>query len=409
MVGFLAERKKRGLAIYVLFIAFIYFLVFQIITSDRLFHIGTIEQYNSGTIPHIITLPIWFLIIFLGISIIFIILIIILFKLGKDLDVPWGELDQARLDKKKKAVSLIKAGHDLKASILSSLDYWDGREYIKELLEERNNTVIIKPNFAGGGKDKVGTQTSAEVLSVVIDIIREISPKSNIKVVESDNIFWRLTVLLKNSKYEKLLTDKKVEFLNLTKGEKVLYDFGGRMGEELISKILLEPHVLVDVPVAKTHAWYRMSGAIKNLFGLPPAHHKLLRYHAKGFGDMKGQIFTDIYRSFTPDLVILDGTISCEGNGPYGKPKKTDFIMTSDDALSTDIILARIMGFHEKQIPYLNILYKEGLKCEITLLGEPIDSIKPDHWKKAKKYGLLLNLIKIWAENIKIKISKKKS
>ncbi len=74
-----------------------------------------------------------------------------------------------------------------------------------------------------------------------------------------------------------------------------------------------------------------------------------------------------------------------------------------------DNILAQIMGFHEKQIPYLRVLYKEGLACDVNLLGERIDSIKPDHWKRAKRYGLFLNMIEIWAENIRIRIPKEKS
>ncbi|MHA1438415.1 MAG: DUF362 domain-containing protein [Promethearchaeota archaeon] len=408
-IGFLAEKKRRGRALTILFISLIYLIIFNNITYDRLFYVGTIEQYNSGNIPKISSLPIWFFIIFFTILFDIIALMIILYKLGKELDVPWSEHDQVLLDKRKRVVSLTKAEKDIKASILTSLAHWNGKKYIRELLEKRNNNVIIKPNFSGGGKDKEGTQTSLNVLSAVIEIVKEISPRVNIVVVESDSIFWDVDVLLKNSKYEKFFSEKNVKFLNLSKGKKTLHDFGGRMGVELVSKILFESHILIDMPVAKTHSFYKMTGAIKNLFGLLPAKHKLLRYHSKGFADNKGRIFIDIYRNFPPDLVILDGVVSCEGNGPYGIPKNTNFIITSDDAISTDIILAQIMGFHQKNIPYLNILYKEGLKCEVKLLGETIESIKPLSWKHAKAYGFIINVLKIWADNLKVRVLEHKN
>ncbi|MEM3876047.1 MAG: DUF362 domain-containing protein, partial [Candidatus Micrarchaeaceae archaeon] len=121
--------------------------------------------------------------------------------------------------------------------------------YIKNLLKEKENRVIIKPNFAGGIKDKPGTQTSPEVLSAIIDILREISPDVHIIIVESGSIYWwNLKPLLRKSRYEKLFREKNVEFINLSKTELVKHNFSGRMGIEDIPKILLEPHLLIDVP-----------------------------------------------------------------------------------------------------------------------------------------------------------------
>jgi uncharacterized protein (DUF362 family) len=404
-IGYLAENKSRGSAMNILFLSIIFFGIFSIITYDRLFYVGTIGQYNSGTIPSIRELPLWYLTIMGGIGISMLALVILLYKMGKILDSPWGENDQTCLDDKRRVVSLAKVSGDVKASISESLDHWDGKDYIKKLLEERDYNVIIKPNFCGGGRDKEGTQTSLEVLSAAIDIIREISQKAKIMIVESDSIFWDVHVVLKKSKYQQLFNEKDVEFINLSKGKKTFHDFGGRMGGEIVPKLLLEPHVLVDIPVAKTHSFYVMSGAIKNLLGLVPAKHKFLRYHAKGFGDNQGRIFIDIYRSFMPDIVILDGVVSCEGNGPYGTPKRTNFILTSDDAISTDLILAQIIGLKEEKIPYLYAINKEGLKCDINLLGESIDAIKPAKWKRAKPIlGMVFNVLKIWRDNLKVRV-----
>lgn len=400
--GFSLVKKTNNIKL--LRISLIFLLVFTILTFKRLFYVGTIEQYQNNTLIPLIKIPSLFLIVSGGILIATSVMVTILYYFGKELDKKWDEEDQNKFNQKMRSVSLCKVKGEIKDAIINSLNNWDGINYIKNLLKEKENRVIIKPNFAGGIKDKPGTQTSPEVLSAIIDILREISPDVHIIIVESGSIYWwNLKPLLRKSRYEKLFREKNVEFINLSKTELVKHNFSGRMGIEDIPKILLEPHLLIDVPVAKTHAFYKMSGALKNLLGLTPHPYKLLRYHGKGFADYYGRIFIDIYRNFNPELVIVDGIVSIEAHGPIGTPKKTNFIITSDDAIITDMVLSEIMHYKKEEIPYLKILFKDGIKCDYKIVGDKIEEIKPESWRHTSPFtGLPVNILRIIYDHIKV-------
>lgn len=148
-----------------------------------------------------------------------------------------------------------------------------------------------------------------------------------------------------------------------------------------------------------------MSGALKNLLGLLPYPHKLLRYHGKGFADYFGRIFIDIYRNFTPDLVIVDGIVSGEGHGPAGTPKETNFIITSDDAICADLVLCEIMHYEKDEIPYFKILLKENIKCEYNIIGDKLEDIKPKYWKHTNApIGLAVNILRLIFDHIKVNL-----
>lgn len=403
-LGFYAERRETGLGWKVLRTAFLVLLAFCALTYRRLFFVGSLAEFSSGAIPSLLGRPLLFGLLIIGFGLAFFALVLILSRFGRELDRPWSAEDQARFERRRRVVSLTRVESDLPEALGRSLDAWDGISLLGRLLADKGPRIILKPNFSGGGKDKQGTQTSPEVIEAVIDLIRQVDPGVEILIAESGSIFWwDVGRLLEGSVYQGLLSAKGVRFVDLSRAERIWHDFGGRMGREEVPAILTEPHVLIDLPVAKTHSFYRMSGAMKNLFGLTPVPVKLFRYHTKGFADARGRIFIDIYRSFPPDLVILDGTVSCAGSGPNGRPKRTDFLMTSDDALCADLLLARIMGMEPAEVPYLKVLLDEGLEPEFDLVGEPIERVRPATWEKPMRWGggLALNFLGIAGEHLK--------
>ena len=86
-VGFLAEKKRRGLAVGVLGAALLYFVVFALVTFDRLFYVGTTAQYLSGSITPLTAHRTLFTVLSVGMTIAFFVLIGVLHRLGMRLDV----------------------------------------------------------------------------------------------------------------------------------------------------------------------------------------------------------------------------------------------------------------------------------------------------------------------------------
>jgi len=404
-----AEQKKPGLGRKILDYALIVFPVLLVIFSRRLFWVGSLEQFRAGALPFLARQEPLFVLLIFGFALAISALIYILADFGRELDWRWSGEDREKFERRKRVVSLARVEDELKSALKKSLDAWDGLVYLKELLDSKSSCILLKLNLAGGGRGMPGTQTSAGLLAALIDLIREAAPRAEILAVESASIFWwDLDPCYLGSEQEKVLKEKGVKFVNLSREPLVERDLGGRFGKDKFPALLFEPHLLIDLPVAKTHAYYKMSGALKNLLGLTPAGHKLLLYHTKGFADPVGQIFLDLYRNFTPDLVVIDGIVSGEGEGPFGSPKTTDFILSSDDAICADWALAEIMGYPIKAIPYLSFLDQAGLSPNFQLRGVPLQEIKPPDWKKpsSRAWSLLVNFFRIQAHHFRLKLTR---
>ncbi|MFC1890457.1 DUF362 domain-containing protein [Thermodesulfobacteriota bacterium] len=405
-LGCWAEKRKIGLGGRILVYAVILLAAFCILTWRRLFFVGDLEAFRTGDIPSILDRTLLTGLLVPGFAAAFLALGFILCRFGRELNRPWSPGDQRAFEQRRRKVSLIRVEGDLAGALRDSLVQWDGLDHLGRLITEKGPRVILKPNFSGGGKDRAGTQTAAAVIGAVADLVREIDPGAEIVVAESGSILWHdVDRLLDGSVYEQLFEERGIRFENLSRGEKVMHDFGGRMGLEEMPAILDRPHVLIDLPVAKTHSFFLMSGALKNLFGLTPAPHKLARYHTRGFADFYGRIFIDIYRSYPPDLVVLDGTTSCEGNGPVGTPRRTDFLITSDDALCVDFVLAGIMGIEPEEVPYLKVLLEDGFEPRYDLLGATVEAVRPGSWKRPlRPGGLTVNFLRILGDHVRDRV-----
>jgi len=406
-----AEQMRRGLGRKIPDISIAIFPVFMVIFFRRLFFVGSLEQFRAGALPFLARREPLFVLLIIGFSLAISALVYILSYFGRELDWRWTGEDREKFKRRKRVVSLARVEGDVRSALRNSLDLWQGLGYLKDLMSSKSSRILLKLNLAGGGKGMPGTQTSPALLSALIDLIRETAPGAEIMAIESASIFWwDLDSCYLGSEQEKVLKQRGVKFVNLSREPLLERNLAGRFGADRFPALLFEPHVLIDLPVAKTHAYYKMSGALKNLLGLTPSPHKLLLYHTKGFADPGGQIFLDLYRNFTPDLVVIDGIISGEGQGPFGSPRQTNFILSSGDAICADWVLSQIMGYSIRDIPYLAHLEQAGLSPEFDLLGVPIEKIKPPDWKKPSAWplSLLVNSFRIQAHHLLKKTSPEK-
>ena len=105
------------------------------------------------------------------------------------------------------------------------------------------------------------------------------------------------------------------------------------------------------------------SGAIKNLFGCVPSNRRIYLH------PYLSEVFYSLYAIFKPQLTVMDARVGMEGNGPTkGKPVKMDLMLTSNDALATDVIATKIMELDWKET-YLNYIAKKtGLQKEAIIV-----------------------------------------
>jgi uncharacterized protein (DUF362 family)/NAD-dependent dihydropyrimidine dehydrogenase PreA subunit len=124
--------------------------------------------------------------------------------------------------------------------------------------------------------------------------------------------------------------------------------------------------LVVNLPKLKVHRTTRISGAVKNLFGLVPGASKA-RYHELLEGrhdylDRFGAVIYDVYRAVQPGLNILDAVVGLERDGPAanGDPRRTRFLMASRDALALDVALCGVIGEQVGAVTYLREAMRRG-------------------------------------------------
>jgi uncharacterized protein (DUF362 family) len=324
----------------------------------------------------------------------------------------------------KRKVSVIR-GDDRKENIKKCLTLiQDDLETIKNAknILIKPNLVALKPDFAN---------TNVEAIEAVIEFLREIVPGTRITVGESSaTAFYRglpTTRVFEDYHYYRL--EKKYNDVTLTD-----FDNDGDVMESPIHSVVGDTHLRItkridefdykiSLSIPKTHNFAVATFGIKNMAGL------VLRQDMAMIHGMKGGIEVDapktlldklppgtvsmarrilpnwlinflfrqyptyrrsvkmIHRNIVefakrtwPDLVVLDGFVCMEGDGPVdGSAVEMNVAIASADPLKADGVGARLIGFEPEDVGYLYYLQNEEKMGEYSLenlIGEDINKIK---------------------------------
>lgn len=331
---------------------------------------------------------------------------------------------------KKKAA--IVRGEDRRENIKRCLTLI--HEDLEPIKEAKN--ILIKPNLVALKPDFANTHV--ETVEAVIEFIRDIAPKSPITVGEaSASAFYnRLPTsgVFKDFDYYRLA--KKYENVSITD-----FDSDKDVIESPIHSVVGDTHLRItkrveefdykiSLAIPKTHNFAVATFGIKNMAGL------VLRQDMAMIHGMKGGIEVDAPKTFLdklppgtvsrarrtlpnwlinflfrqyptyrksvkmihhnivemakrtwPDLVVLDGYVCMEGDGPVdGTAVEMKTAIASADPVKADGIGARLIGFEPEEIGYLYYLQNEEKMGEYSLenlLGDDINKIK----RKFKRHG----------------------
>ncbi len=323
----------------------------------------------------------------------------------------------------KKKVALIR-GENRKDNIKRCLALI--REDIEPIKNARNilikpNLVAIKPDFAN---------TSVETIEAVIEFIREISPDVPITVGEaSASAFYSglpTANVFKDFDYYRLeKAYPNVTLIDFDDDKEYIYSpIHSIVGDtELrITKRAEEFDYKISLAIPKTHNFAIATFGIKNMAGLVMREDMAMIHGLKGGVEVDAPktlldmlpagtvskarrllpnwLINFLFRQYPgyrksvkmihwniaqlakivwPDLVVLDGFVCMEGDGPVdGTPVHLKTAIVSADAVKADGIGARLIGFDPEEIGYLNYLQKEnmGEYSLENLVGDDLDSIK---------------------------------
>ena len=213
--------------------------------------------------------------------------------------------------------------------------------------------VIVKPNMCYYWDYSTGQTTNPKFVAALIDVIRDqTSPDVDISIVESDASAMRCKYAFKILGYEKMAQKYDVKLVNLSqeKGEKVKVSIEGQCFNFTLPQTIQKADLRINIPKIKYMMHTKISCALKNIFGCNPNAEKF-KYHPK-----LDETIVALNKVMKFDLCVLDGIIVAGS-----LPRKLGLIMASQDPVSMDVAVAKIVGINPSSVRHIVLASREGL------------------------------------------------
>ncbi|MCD4734331.1 DUF362 domain-containing protein [bacterium] len=241
--------------------------------------------------------------------------------------------------------------------------------------------VLVKPNMLANFAPEEVVTTHPAVLRAVLTSLREAgytpfvgdSPAGSTRKVET---VWKKTGI------GAVCEELGVELVSFEAAGHRTLRGKNRFARELhIANPVIDADAVVNLPKLKTHSLTVFTCAVKNLFGYVPGMRKMM-LHGKALNPRDfAEILTDVYRLRPPNLNIVDGIISMQGDGPSGgSPYPFGRIIVGSNAPALDHSLASRIGIPAERMPVERVCLQRGYFQidEIEELGD-VPEVKQDY------------------------------
>jgi uncharacterized protein (DUF362 family) len=243
-------------------------------------------------------------------------------------------------------VAVVEAGDDIKGAVEEVIGLVGG------LRLRGGEHVVIKPNVCNAKNPYGMVNTDFRIIEAVVDLVRDEAEK--VTVVESDNISGSADKRVAESGLLGELKKMDVEFLNLSGDEFEVHEVAGK--KLRLPRTVLDADYFINLPKVKTEGHVSVTLSIKNLFGVPQ------RAKKSSLHRRLNEILPYLAGAIRHDLIVVDGVVAMEGNGPLiGTPKELGVVVAGENPVSVDAVCARMMGFDTREIEYLVKAHEKGL------------------------------------------------
>lgn len=214
-----------------------------------------------------------------------------------------------------------------------------------ENIIKKDGCTVIKPNM-GNLTHHPGVTTTPDLLYHVVSRLRD--HVEDVVVGESDGMRYSCDEAFALTGFRDAVESAGGRIVNFSKDEQVEVDVNGlHWNKILLPKTIIEADSFISMPVIKTHEATLITCGLKNQFGCLANRHRIL-YHR-----YLHEVLVDINLAIQPDLVITDGIICMEGNGPiHGPLKELGIILASNNVLANDLVVSEIM-----KVDYNNVVH----------------------------------------------------
>ncbi len=218
----------------------------------------------------------------------------------------------------------------------------------------RGKSVLLKPNLVEYIPG-VEVNTNAVLVGATVDAMLRLGA-SEVVVAEGPGHQRDTYLVLVESGLDEQLLLRRVRFVDLNRddlAEVQLRACYAGLKHLWLPRTVLRSDVIVSMPKVKTHHWAGVTLSMKNMFGIVPGAaygwpKNIL--HWQGIHES----ILDICATVRPHIVIADGVVAMEGNGPLqGTNRQMNRIVISDDPVAADFTCCHLMGLVPERIPHL--------------------------------------------------------
>ena len=257
--------------------------------------------------------------------------------------------------------------------------------------EER---VLVKPNLLKPADEESAVTTHPEVLRAVFRLLEEYGC-SSVRFGDSPGMDSGTHALERIG----FRADEPVFGAQLTPmSEEVRVDFPEGMTEKefWFAREVTETDAIINVCKMKTHALMKITGAVKNLFGLLCGTRKA-REHMRFPNDgLFARMLVDIHRCVKPRLHIMDAIVAMEGNGPgAGTPRHMGLLLFSADPVALDAVFCSLIHLDPESVETnvqgeemgLGTWHSDQIELKLVRPGEDSGSAAISFEDFVKTYG----------------------
>ncbi|UCH82375.1 MAG: DUF362 domain-containing protein [Nitrospiraceae bacterium] len=233
----------------------------------------------------------------------------------------------------------------------------------------QDSRVIIKPNLLAAAVPEKAIVTHPMVIRAVVEFVNERGARPQISDSPAIGTFQKI---LDESGITQAIKGLNVECREF-KGA-VNVDIGRPFNSIEIARDAMEADFLINLPKLKTHAQMKLTLGVKNTFGCiigmkKPEWHLRSGVDRELFADLLARIS----KAVKPDITIMDGILSMEGQGPGkgGTPRKLGVVMGSRSPAAIDIAVCKMIGLDPLSLLTNKMSALTGPAIEdVTITGE---------------------------------------
>ncbi|MEM2212651.1 MAG: DUF362 domain-containing protein [Candidatus Nezhaarchaeales archaeon] len=246
---------------------------------------------------------------------------------------------------------------------------------------KQDSLILFKPNVCFHVNFSGAVVTDLRVVEAAIKYFKGLNCR--MMIAETDNMTGSAEKRCASTGFIDLANKLNIPFINLSKDEK-LENFP--LTDDIsigLPKTALEADLIVNLPKMKTSAFsgprFRkdllITIAMKNVFGLI-ASGKKQKYHK-----VLDDVIILVNQLLKKQLVIVDGVIAMEGNGPiHGDPVNLNLIVAGLNPVSVDAVCCSIMGLNPQSCSYLKKASEKGMGeidvSKVEIVGEPLNNVR---------------------------------